>query len=328
MEPKIVKPKKGFVIKTCSWCGGAFGADAYSKTKSPFFKDGVLPMCNSCIKNFLIENKFNWWAVDKICQCADIPFIPEEFERLKKLNGDDVFPTYAQVFLAKEFEGLDWDTYFKKFKELEQTKEIENELPEIREHKYQILREKWGDNYEDQELDYLEKLYEGLLKTQNVAGALQADQALKICKVSLEIDNRIRSGQEIDKMLSSYDKIVKVADFTPKNVKNANDFDSVGELVKWLEKRGWKPKYYDNVTRDIVDETLKNIESSNQRLYINESGIGEEITRRMTALKEAENLEATKLYDTEIDESSLSTYDNEGYEDLMADEEFEVVLDE
>jgi hypothetical protein len=60
-------------------------------------------------------------------------------------------------------------------------------------------------------------------------------------------------------MLASYDKLVKVAEFTPKNVKNASDFDSVGELAKWLEKGGWKNKFYDGVTRDVVDETMKNI---------------------------------------------------------------------
>ncbi|MDT3386807.1 MAG: hypothetical protein LIR46_03435 [Bacteroidota bacterium] len=60
-------------------------------------------------------------------------------------------------------------------------------------------------------------------------------------------------------MLTSYDKLVKTAEFTPKNVKNATDFDSVGELFRWLEKRGWRNKFYDDVTRDIVDETMKNI---------------------------------------------------------------------
>ena len=43
---------------------------------------------------------------------------------------------------------------------------------------------------------------------------------------------RIRDGADIDKMIASYDKLVKTAEFTPKNVKNANDFDSIGELVK------------------------------------------------------------------------------------------------
>ena len=53
----------------------------------------------------------------------------------------------------------------------------------------------------------------------------------------------------------------------------------------WLEKRGHINKFYDGATRDVIDETLKNIESYNQRLYINEGTIGEEIKERMDALK-------------------------------------------
>ncbi|MBQ4122244.1 hypothetical protein IJD44_00745 [bacterium] len=53
--------------------------------------------------------------------------------------------------------------------------------------------------------------------------------------------------------------MVKVGEFTPKNVKSATDFESVAELFRWLEKRGWKNKFFDGVTRDIVDETMKNI---------------------------------------------------------------------
>lgn len=328
MEPKIAKTKVPFTIKSCSWCGGTYGSESFTKVNSPFYKDGVMPMCNSCIRDYLEKEDFSWRAVNKLCQCSNIPFVPAEFERLKELNGENVFPIYAQVFQDKEFEGLDWQIYDEKFRELEINKEIEDELPRIREEKYRKLREKWGSNYDDEELNYLEQLYVGLLTTQNVAGALQDDQALKVCKISLEIDNRIRAGQEIDKMLTSYDKIVKVADFTPKNVKNVSDFDSVGELAKWLEKRGWRPKYYDNVTRDVVDETLKNIESSNQRLYTNENGIGEEITRRIEALKTTESDIQNTYYGLEVNREELATYDSEGYEGLFDDgEEFEVNLE-
>ena len=98
--------------------------------------------------------------------------------------------------------------------------------------------------------------------SQNVNGALQIDQARKLCKLSLEIDARIRAGdKDVDKFMSSYDKMVKTAEFTPKNAKNAVDFDSVGELALWLEKRGHQNKFYDNVTRDVVDETVQEIEN-------------------------------------------------------------------
>ena len=141
---------------------------------------------------------------------------------------------------------------------------------------------------------------------------------MKLCKISLELDKRIRAGaSDIDKLIGSYEKLVKTAEFTPKNVKNASDFDSIGELVKWLEKRGFVNTYYDDVTKDIVDETLKNIQAYNQRLYINESGIGEQITERLESLKHAEELD--NYYDLNTIQSD-DNYENAGYASLMDDE--------
>jgi hypothetical protein len=179
------------------------------------------------------------------------------------MNGDKVFGVYAEVFAQTEYEGLGWDDYYKAFKDLKASGDIEDELPGIADQKRKQLQERWGANYDDEALRYLENLYSGLMTTQNVNGALQVDQAIKICKMSYEIDNRIREGADFDKLLSSYDKLVKAAEFTPKNVKNINDFDSVGELIKWLEKRGWRNTFFDGVTRDIVDETIKNFQNFN-----------------------------------------------------------------
>lgn len=318
MQPKI-KQATPFIVKTCSICGGTFGPEGFIKTKSLFYPDGYLPMCADCIKQLLVEHNFDWDLVDKLCRYADIPFIPAEFERLHESNGDNVFQVYADVFLSSEFEGLGWKQYYEEFLRLKEKGHIEDELPILKEEKRKQLKEKWGSNYDDEELQYLENLLDGLLQTQNISGALQFDQALKICKISLNLDSKIREGADFDKLMGSYDKLVKTAEFTPKNVKNASDFESTGELIKWLEKRGFKSKFYDNVTRDIVDETIKNIQSYNQRLYTNESGIGDEITRRIEALKTIKDLE--NYYDVGK-EYDLDEFENDGYEELMKNEEF------
>lgn len=302
-------------------------SDFYSPTKSFFFFDKVLPICNNCIRDFIYaENEQNgdWEIIDKICQMADIPFIPTEWCRLEEMNKKDTFPFYAKIFLAQEYEKIGWRDYYRQFLELKQANLIEDELPVIKEEKYKTLRNTWGANYDDEELVYLEDLFDGILKTQTVNGTLQKDQAQKIAKISLELDNRIREGGDFDKLLASYDKLVKTAEFTPKNSKNAADFDSVGELFRWLEKGGWKNKFFDGVTRDIVDETIKNFQSYNQRLYINETGLGEEITRRIEALKSNEGTE--DFYDTDK-EFDLDEFDNSGYEQLLKDNDFKEELE-
>ena len=83
-------------------------------------------------------------------------------------------------------------------------------------------------------------------------------------------------------------------------------------------------KFYDGATRDVIDETIKNIESYNQRLYINEGGIGDEITQRLNALKQKNEMEEN-IYG--LDQNfNLDEYDNAGYnfedtDDFLAGEE-------
>lgn len=327
LTPKFEK-KRNFLVKTCTVCGHQLGADEFAPTKSFFYPDGTLPICNDCLNAYLSESEYSWDVIDKTCQYADIPFIPSEWVRIQELHPEAPFGKYAEVFMGDEYEGLGWDDYFKEFKQLEQEGNIRAELPLLGEERRRELKERWGANYDDEALVYLENLYSGLCSTQNIAGALQIDQALKICKMSYEIDCRIRAGEDFDKILSAYDKIVKAADFTPKSAKNASDFESVGELFRWLEKRGWKNQYFDNVSKDIVDETIKNIQAWSQRLYTEESGIGDEITRRIEALKTAKTLEDDYYITDSNTADDLDKYQNDGFDRLFKDEEFNAEIDE
>lgn len=312
LQPNL-KKKRAFTLKSCICCGQSFGEESFAPTKSPFFPDGTISMCNSCIDQDLAAHDWDWDYIDKMCQMADIPFVPKEWERLKEMTEHEVFFRYATIFLASEYEGIGWSDYYKAFKELKAAGLLEEELPEIAEKRNRELKEKWGANYDPEALQYLEGLFNGLMTTQNVNGALQVDQAKKICKMSYEVDRRIEEGSDFDKLLSSYDKLVKAAEFTPKNVKNINDFDTFGEAIKWLEKKGWRNTFYDNVTRDIVDESMKNFQNFNQRLYTNESNMGEEITQRIEALKHTAALEQDNYYGTDK-KYDLDAFEQEGYE--------------
>jgi len=66
---------------------------------------------------------------------------------------------------------------------------------------------------------------------------------------------------------------------------------------------------------------MKNIESWNQRLYINETGIGEDISRRLEALKTI-NENEQDLYDLGGD-FDLDKHEVDGYNELLFDDEAE-----
>lgn len=314
-----------FEDRKCEQCGQYKTSLHYLPTKSFLFPSGYINICTECLAKRL-EVDDSWEIMDKICQYIDIPFEIEKYEELKETNSPvTLLPAYVMQYMKDEYEGIDWSSYEDAYKELEKRNALIDVVPGLADEERHKLQEKWGYNYEDEALNYLENLYDGLLLTQNINGALQGDQALKICKISYEIDCRIRAGADFDKLLASYDKLVKTGEFTPKNVKNASDFESMGELVRWLEKRGFINKFYDGETRDVVDETIKNIQSWNQRLYTNESGIGDEISQRIQALKTAAELES--YYDLNQDETDFDNYENDGFEQLYSDEEFSVDLE-
>lgn len=314
--PKIPKNVSTAGTKRCEKCGKVLPLSQFSRAHSEFYVDGFLPWCNECIAERIDAAGGDWEVIDRLCMWSGIPFIPKEWERIKEMTiPTETWATYAKIFASEDYISLGWGDYFRQFKKLKEVGLVEEELPEIREQRYKDLRRKWGENYDEEDLNHLEDLYRGLLNTQNINGALQVDQAQKLCKISLEIDNRIRAGdKDVDKFMSSYDKIIKSAEFTPKNAKNATDFDSFAEVAYWLEKRGRVNHFYDNVTRDVLDETLKNIESYNQRLYINEGGIGEEITERIRILQGAGENEQENFYNLQPD-FDVDEYENEVYAD-------------
>ena len=313
--------KTDFTDKVCVKCGRSRSSNKYLKSKSFLYPDGYLDICTDCVNDLLEEENYSWDMVDRLCQYLDIPFIPEKWEDLKMLNDDrDTIVAYNRIFFSEEYEGIGWKEYNEAYQELKAIGGLAEVVPVLKDEERRKLEEKWGYNYDEEALRYLENLYDGLLLTQNINGALQGGQAIKICKISYEIDCRIREGADFDKLLASYDKLVKTGEFTPKNVKNASDFESMGELCRWLEKRGFENQFYDDVTRDVVDETIKNIQSWNQRLYTNESGIGDEINQRIQALKTAAELET--YYDVDPDIDDYDNYENEGFEKLFKDEEF------
>ena len=316
-----------FSAKQCICCGQMKDSFSFLRTKSFMYPSGYVDVCVDCLGAKLEESEYSWDMMDKICQYLDIPFVPEKFEELRKTNSaPDLLKAYNLIYFADEFEGINWKSYQEAYEELDAAGALDDIVPGLAEDKRHKLQEKWGFNYDDEALNYLENLYDGLLLTQNINGALQGDQAIKICKISYEIDCRIREGADFDKLLASYDKLVKTGEFTPKNVKNASDFESMGELCRWLEKRGFINGFYDGETRDVVDETIKNIQSWNQRLYTNESGIGDEISQRIQALKTAAELES--YYDLNEDETDFDNYENEGFEQLFKNDEFEADLED
>ena len=277
---------------------------------------GSLPICRECLAKMIsaAPEEERWNVIDKICQWADVPFLPGEWEKLYQANGKDTLGVYIAIFRTEQYKTLDWMMYNNVYLQLLEEGRVEDAIPELREKRLQDWRRKWGMEYDEEQLEYLENLHSGLLNSQNVVGALNEDQALKLCKISLIIEEKIRGGVDFTKDLKAYDELAKLSNLTPKNVKDANEFDSFGEVYAYLEKTGWQNKYYDGAVRDEVDNTEKNIKNWVRYLYVNETGIAEEIEQRINNLKVAAELEGE-----EFDEAGFRDYLSSETQDIRED---------
>lgn len=302
---------------TCQYCGQNKPVSSYLKSKSEFFPCGTIDICTECVEDFIERENANFNFIDKLCRWLDIPFIPDRWMKYYKINGAVAISTYVETIYQESYPMLDWKKVNDSYVELEERNKLEEAMPELKQEKFRKLQEKWGEEYSESDIYYMEDLFQGILQTQNVNGKLQTDDAVKLCKISLLLNQKIRDGEDFDKVLKSYDTLRKSADFTPKNIKNACDFDSVGELFMYCEKKGWENAFYDNTPRDTVDLVMKDVQSWLRNLYKNETGIAEDVERRIQALKTADEMESTimAIEDDGLDDFEAAGYDVESFDE-------------
>ncbi len=305
----------------CQKCNMEKGMANFIGVPQSIVFNGHLPICRDCISMILAtvpENEV-WNTADRLCQWANIPFVPEVWHKCYDGYGNDAFSHYVAIFREQEYSKLNWKEYNDVYIQLDEEERVEDALPAAHEKQLREWRRKWGEIYDEAELEYLENLHQGMLLSQNVVGALNEDQSIKLCKISLIIEDKIREGTDFSKDLKAYDELAKLANLTPKNVKEANEFDSMGEVFAYMEQTGTVLPYYDNVVRDEVDFSMKNMMNYLRYLYTNETGVAEEIEHRIENLKIAAELEGEHF-----DEAEFRKFQRE--QDEEEQEEFKVEL--
>lgn len=301
--------KKAFLKKCCK-CETELPINNFLQIDDICFPDGYTPICLDCLEKEIKENESGFEQVDRICQWLGIPFIPDKWLETMSAFEDHPFEIYFKMYKENQFEYVDWKECYLHYKELESIGALEENIFQMSQGELNRLRQKWGQEYTDaEELKYLEKLYQGILNTYSIFGENQFDQVRKLCKISLIIEQKIRAGEDFDKYLKSYNDLCKTIGLESKNIKDATDFSSVGELFAYLEKSDWMNEYYNGENMDLVDKTMKDIQLWCRNLYVNESSIPEEVQNRIEALKIANEMEEemNAIQDDGLDDFELDS---------------------
>lgn len=135
---------------------------------------------------------------------------------------------------------------------------------------------KWGANYTFAELIELENLFINTLEANNVSNPMQIDAIKKACKLSIALDRAITGGEskEINDLSKAYQNFVKTAKIDDLITASSEDvISNVAQLVQYIEDQGFEFNYYDNVDRDIVDKSLKDMQDFIRRLVTDSTGL-------------------------------------------------------
>lgn len=199
---------------------------------------------------------------------------------------------------------------------------VEAEALLTREDKEYLVR-KWGKTYTIPECIKLEKLYNEMMSSYDIRTASHIDYLLKICRISLKIDQALEVN-DIDgfqKMSRVYDLLMKSAKFTAAQNKDAaSDYtDSVGMIVSRIEEeQGFIPRYHSE-RQDVVDATLADMNNFTRELIMSEMNLGNMIEVYLQKMQMEENKEEDVL-DDDDDELIILT---EKEAELLKDEDFE-----
>jgi len=222
-------------------------------------------------------------------------------------------------------------------KDMFQISESELHMPEddLTSEDKQYLLNRWGRTYTIPECVKLEKLCNEMMESYDIRTASHIDYLLKICRVSLKIDQALECN-DIDgfqKMTKVYDLLMKSAKFTAAQNKEAsNDYtDSIGIVVGLCEENGFVPKYHSE-RQDIVDMTLADMNNYTKNLIMTEMNLGNMIEIYLQKMIQEESKEEGEIEELDDDiiiikkDEEADFFSDEDYEELndMVDDEIEM----
>lgn len=322
---------------TCDKCGKERLVSLFPKVRQghPFHLQNPIHICLTCLDSIIGDSTEQ---MDKFCQYMDYPFLAD------KWTPNPVFSHYyrsimlnGKSLLSPECEydgGVDWQSVNEEWKKLQTDSSLAIRLyPELNAHEITKLRMFWEtdgqEKYTVEQLQYLDKLYKDTERTQNIATGAQIDQAKKLARLSLDMDIAQRDGDLslFTSLMRAYVELIKIAEFTPKSATSNASFETVGELITFLERTGFLNTFYDGEERDIVDKTIKNQQMFLQRIVAGEGTLSERIAQRLDRMNALDRLEDgispedVWSYDTESDEDWVVDGENAANDDTDIEQE-------
>lgn len=222
---------------------------------------------------------------------ADTPRFTESYDSDVKKERDDFFLEFNSL-LDK---GMTTTEVMEFLLGRAKPKVEEDKSAEMKRRQTVALQQKWGESYTPEELVKLETFYGEMHGSYDITTASHEDYLKQICKISMRMHSLIEAGMydEYKKLSDIYDRMMKSAKFTASQERVEDRYvDSISEMVRICEEKGFIPVYHVNEPQDIVDVTLRDFENYVKNLVAKELNLDSLIEKGLELIKLDQEKEA------------------------------------
>ena len=239
----------------CQMCEDILPLTEFMPSKSPFWAKKHINICYDCVGSLVDYRDLN--QVDRLLQFANIAFEPNEWIKIyNRVPEGEVFRQYAAITQHKNYIKMDWGEQNQLLIESAKVGTVNAKFDDLAPEFFRAMRRKWG-NFTDDELVFLEEFYNGMINDYAVQSKTDKDLLKKFAIVSLGYEKQLMEGESIDKnLMTAYQNLLSTI---KKDIETENDqlITSIGEVIEFIEREGYEPKFYDGISRDEADRIIE-----------------------------------------------------------------------
>lgn len=238
----------------------------FYKSYSNWHKDGHLPICKNCLKNYLKNKEDNLSVVQEIMRILDKPLKIEKWKQAMDSKKDTLGEYFRLINLNDNQENYDNSDHLKDKKQIITTlNDSESPVGDIFVDENKVYSKKWLGYYLPTEIEYLEDYFTGLDRDFRIVTMNHRDYAKKIAKASLHMDKCFQEMQDgvngADKKYKEakdiFDTLSKSAKFS-ESQRGITDvgMGSISQIVEMVESETYVYEHKNDLDKDMYDKLI------------------------------------------------------------------------
>lgn len=295
----------------CAKCRNEKEDVEFVKSGSVFLPGGRSYLCLDCLEKMVNVDDLD--EMNRLMRWLDVPFdvnLLMNVRRGGKNGSRGVLRAYFNQLYDGKYEGRTWKEENERWKRIREERKEDEEIEAFKEDREKKLHERWSAGYSWDELMWLDEYYEHIKATQNVSTPILEEYAKDLCEIELQIKKGLRSGEDVKKLMDARNDTIKIANFTANNSKTASAFESIGELMVYYGKKGFKVNYHQE-PKDSIDFLMKNDQNYLRRVVMNEGSLGEMVEEKKEAYNLSVQLEESEK-DYDVQTAVSAEYEDDG----------------